>query len=114
VNNGEVGFDNLRDVFGPDITTLFRDWSISTMTDNLTGVAPRYQQLSWNMRSIYTALYGSYPLETFSLAAGTPRNVQIRGGGAAYLRFAVPEGAVGDLSWGTPPASMLMTVVRVR
>jgi hypothetical protein len=116
VNNGKTGFANLREVFGADITTLFRDWSTSSYTDNLTGVAARYQQPSWNHRSIYSVLYQGqpYPLATVTLAAGTPRTMEIIDGGAAYLRFAVPSGGTGEVKWSAVPATMQMSLVRVR
>jgi hypothetical protein len=114
VNTDKTGIANLRDVFGADVMGMFRDWSTSVVADNLTGVAAKYQQPSWNLRSIYRALYDSYPLSTVSLVAGTPRNLQIIGGGSAYLRFAVPAGGAGQVTWGTVPSTMQMTLLRTR
>ena len=115
VNSVNTGMANLQEVFGPDLTGVFRDWSTAAIADNLPGVAGRYQQPSWNFRSIYAAIQApSYPLATVSLTAGTPRNVQIVGGGSAYLRFAVPAGGAGEVTWGTVPATMQMTLMRTR
>ena len=114
VNNGKVGIKNIAEVFGADTTTLFRDWATSVFADNAPGVAARYQQPSWNFRSIYKELYGSFPLKTVSLAAGTPSPVSLVGGGAAYLRFAVPAGSTGRVSWGTVATSVQMTLLRTK
>ena len=113
-NSGKVGFDNLTTVFGSDVTGLLRDWSTSAFTDNVPGVAARYQQPSWKFRAIYHELYSTYPLATMSLVAGTPRSVSVVGGGSAYLRFAVPAGGAGQVTWGSVPSNVQMTLVRTR
>jgi hypothetical protein len=113
--SGKTGRANLQAVFGPDLDGMFRDWSTSAFTDNVAGVPPRYQQPSWHFRSLLTAMYRApYPLATVTLPAGTPASVQIVGGGSAFLRFAVPAGGAGQVTWGTVPATVQMTLVRTR
>ncbi len=116
VNSTTTGLANIRNVFGPNSTVLFRDWSTSVFTDNLPGVAARYQEPSWNFRAIYPAITNppTYPLQTFALVAATPRSVELIGGGSAYLRFKVPAGESGQVTWGTIPSTVLMTLVRTR
>jgi hypothetical protein len=58
-NSSKTGLANLRDTFGADLTTVLRDWSTSAYTDNLPGIAARYQQPSWDFRAIYTCGGGS-------------------------------------------------------
>ena len=116
VNGGPVGFANLQRVFGSSATALVRDWSTTVFTDNLTGFAARYQEPSWNFRAIYPAFPNAppFPLKTVTLAVGVPQSVSLVGGGSAYLRFQVPAGGVGRISWGTLPSKVQMTVVRTR
>ena len=96
-------------------TALFRDWATSLLTDDLTGVAARYQQPSWSFRSLFGTLGGSgYPLGTQTLVADAPRAVRLVGGGAAFLRFAVAAGGSGAVQWGTLPSTVQLTLVRTR
>lgn len=115
VNSTTSGLANLRNVFGSDLTPLFRDWATSFILDDVTGVASRYSFRSWNIPSISSALTdaGTYPLATQSLVSGVAKSVSVSGGGVAYLRFGVASGGVGSLSW-TAPAAVQTTVVRIK
>jgi len=115
VNSTSTGMTNLRNVFGSDLTPLFRDWATAFALDDVSGAAGPYSFRSWNIASISSALTtaGTYPLATQLLVSGVPKSVDINGGGAAYLRFGVASGGTGSLSW-TAPANVLTTVVRLR
>jgi hypothetical protein len=114
VNAPSSGFANLRGVFGSDLTSLVRDWSTAVLTDDLTGVAARWQQPSWGFRSIFAALDVGFPLVTASLASGVARTVTLVPGGSAFLRFGVDANANGSLRWTAPMSSVQLTLVRTR
>ena len=107
---------NLRQVLGTDLTSLFRDWATSLLLDDVTGAGARYQQPSWNLRSIFGALStsGAYPLATQSLTSGAATSVSVTGGGAAYLRFGVTAGGTGAVSWTSTSSSLNVTLVRLK
>ncbi|MEP6833495.1 MAG: hypothetical protein ABJB74_08880 [Gemmatimonas sp.] len=115
VNSTTTGLSNLRNVFGSELTPLFRDWATAFALDDVSGAATRYSFRSWNIASVSSALTeaGTYPLATQSLVSGTTKSVDLNGGGAAYLRFGVASGGAGTLSWSTP-ATVLTTVVRLK
>jgi hypothetical protein len=115
VNSTTSGLANLQQVFGSDLTSLARDWATSVFADDAATTDARYQQPSWNMRSIFGALEsnGAYPLATTTLGA-SPTTVSVRGGSAAYLRFAVAAGQTATVQLSTLPSNMQLTLVRTR
>jgi hypothetical protein len=114
VNSTTTGFANLRNVFGSTVTTQFRDWSTSVLTDDLSGVATTYQQPSWNYRSVFAALSsGAFPISTVAMTPGT-RSVSLVAGAAAYTRFAVTSGGTANVSWTTPSSLVQFTLVRTK
>ena len=116
VNSSTSGLDNLRQVFGAEVTGLFRDWATTLLLDDVPGADARYQFASWNLRSVLAALDGSgvYPLRTTALTSGSTNTSSIVGGGAAYLRFAVGAGRTASLSWEALPPTVTLTLVRLR
>jgi hypothetical protein len=115
VNSTTSGLANLQQVFGVDLTTLARDWATSVLADDAATTDARYQEPSWNMRSIFGALEsnGAYPLATTTLGA-SPMTVSVNGGSAAYLRFAVPAGQTATVQLSTVPSNMQLTLIRTR
>jgi hypothetical protein len=115
VNSTTSGLANLRQVFGSDLTTLARDWSTSVFADDVVTTDARYQQPTWNLRSIFGALEsnGAYPLATATLGTSTSA-VSVKGGSAAYLRFAVTAGQTAAVQLSGLPSSMQLTLVRTR
>ncbi len=120
-----AGLNNLQKVFGSDILTQMRDWSVANYLDDALGVAvpTAFQHPSWQTRSVETYVNGTngnpgtaFPLKTFSLlSAQVP--IDLADGGAAYLRFGVAAGAVGGAtvtSSGTLPTTFSITVVRTK
>jgi hypothetical protein len=100
VNQPDTGYTNLQAAIGSDPQPYFRDWTVSHYADDaVPNVPARFQQPSWNLRSIFTlsVLGGSYPLKVRTLAAGTPLTTPIRPSTAAYFRFGVPAGGTGDI-----------------
>ena len=115
VNSTTTGIANLQQVFGSDLTTLARDWATSVFADDITTTDARYQQPTWNLRSIFGALQsnGAYPLATTALVA-PPASVTVNGGTAAYLRFAVAGGQTATVTWSALPSNLQLTLVRTR
>jgi hypothetical protein len=116
VNSTTTGLPNLTAVFGPSLTTLARDWATSVFSDDLTTTDPRYQQPTWNVRSIYAALQSNatYPLATTPLNTSSAATVSVKSGSAAYLRFSVAAGQTATIQWNTPPSNVQLTLVRTR
>jgi len=115
-NSTTTGIGTLAGVFGADLTSLARDWSTSVFSDDLIATGTRYQQPTWNHRSIYAALQsnGAYPLATIALTNGTPATVSMRGGSAAYLRFTIAAGQNAAIQLSTLPSTVQLSLVRTR
>jgi hypothetical protein len=115
VNSTTTGLANLTQVFGSSLTTLARDWATSVFTDDITTTDARYQEPSWNMRSIFGALQsnGAYPIATTTLGS-TPAALTVTGGSAAYLRFSVAAGSAATIQWSAVPSTVQFTLVRTR
>jgi hypothetical protein len=115
VNSTTTGLANLQQVFGSDLTTLARDWATSVFADDITTTDARFQQPTWNLRSIFGALQsnGAYPLATTALGA-SPATVTVNGGSAVYLRFAVAGGQTATVTWSALPSNLQLSLVRTR
>ncbi len=122
VNSKTSGMTNLTNALGVAPNTLLRDWATSVfIDDNALSVDPRFQQPSWNARSILTGAGTStpFPLVTRLLNAdGSLLSTSLVGNGVAFLRFSVPNGQDALLtttSGGqTLPSSVKLSVVRIR
>lgn len=126
-NSTVAGLANLRNVFGADIMTQIRDWATTVYSDDVPGVTDaRFQEPSWNHRSIFPRLcvdnkspcttLGKYPLQLTPISDGAPANVSVVAGGEAYIRFTVPAGVNASIDWsaGGLPVSPLMQFTLVR
>ncbi len=115
VNSTTSGVANLQQVFGTDLTALARDWATSVFADDVASTDARYQEPSWNLRSIFGALEstGAYPLATATLGA-SPMTMSVNGGSAAYLRFAVSAGQTATVQLSNLPSNVQLTLVRTR
>ncbi len=115
VNSKTTGIANLQQVFGTGLTALARDWATSVFADDVASTDARYQQPSWNLRSIFGALEstGAYPLATATLGA-SPMTLSMDGGSAAYLPFAVSAGQTATVLLSTLPSNVQLTLVRTR
>jgi len=122
VNAKTSGMTNLTSALGVAPSTLLRDWATSVfLDDNAASVDPRFQQPSWNARSIITGNGTSvpFPLVTRLLNVdGSLLSTNLVGNGVAFLRFSVPSGQDALLtttSGGqTLPSSVKLSVVRIR
>ena len=124
VNTRTAGLANLREVFGPDVLAMLRDWTISLYTDDyVVGVGSAHSQPSWNFRTVFPAMPGSprsYPLAegVRTLVDDGIQTVVLNGGSGAFLRFSVAAGrdaAIRVTSNGfAPPATVRATIVRRR
>jgi hypothetical protein len=119
VNNTTTGVQNLSAVLGANAIDFMQTWTVSVFTDDaVPGVAPRFQQPSWNFRSIIPLLsQGRFPLEVIPLS-GMQTSLTLKGGGAAFLRFGIAPGqraAITVLSGGAiPPGRLRVSVVRLQ
>ena len=115
VNSTSTGLTNLAQVFGSGLTTIARDWATSVFADDIVATDARYQQPTWNTRSIFGALQsnGAYPLSTTMLGA-SGATVSVTGGSAAFLRFGVAAGQTATIQWSTLPSTMQLTLIRTR
>jgi hypothetical protein len=116
-NGPAVGMANLQAVFGKDTPSQVRDWAVSHAADDLAATAPALQQASWNWRSIFTFLYGAYPLQVPPMQDGASYSGRIVAGGAAYYQFSVPSGSSATLTLGgasrTAGSRLQLVVVRL-
>jgi hypothetical protein len=129
VNSGETGLTNLQNRLGvsqPTLLTMFRDFVISNYTDDyVTGIAAKYTQSSWNMRSVYPIIElvsgqkFPWPLvgaalkdnqaESSTLQAGAFQVFRFRGlvGTDSYVRVTGPSGTA-------LPSGITFSVVRTQ
>lgn len=115
VNSTTVGIPNLTQVFGSDVMTWFRDWSISVYTDDKVPAASQYQQPSWNFRSIFPRIgVNTFPLKVRPLSNATATSVTLAGGGSMYATFGVAAGATAGVSWSGASPNVVFSVVRVK
>jgi hypothetical protein len=113
VNSPHTGLRNLQHVFGPDALGQIRDWAISTFTDDLFATSPRYEQLSWNWRSIYQGTIGSaYPLRTVPVTSSATVDETIAPLTATWFRFTVPAGAPASVAWASNVPGPISPLVR--
>ncbi|MEO5816422.1 MAG: Ig-like domain-containing protein [Gemmatimonadaceae bacterium] len=121
-NSTVTGLATLQQVVGAPTAPYFRDWAVANYVDDLgINSDPRFMHASWNFRDIFTNTYvGSppYPLAVSSLADGTKQDLSVRGGSASYLRFSLPAGKEGLLTFssggGLPSTPFQFVVVRTK
>ena len=115
VNSTTTGIANLQRVFGTGLTAFARDWATSVFADDVASTDARYQQPSWNLRSIFGALEntGAFPLATASLGS-SPTTLSMDGGSAAYLPFAVSAGQTATVQLSNLPSNVQLTLLRTR
>jgi hypothetical protein len=121
VNAHTSGMTNLTSALGVAPGPLLRDWAISVfLDDNAASADARFQQPSWNARSILTGAGTStpFPLVTRLLSDGSQLSTSLVGNGVAFLRFSVPNGQDALLtatSGGQAlPSTVRLSVVRIR
>lgn len=121
-NSTVTGLGTLQSILGSSPTPYFRDWAVANYVDDL-GVNndPRFMHASWNFRNIFTNTFlniPTYPLAVTSLADATRLDLSVRGGSASYLRFALPAGKEGLLTFssggGAPSTPLQFIVVRTK
>jgi hypothetical protein len=115
VNAPNIGMANLSQVFGSDVMSWFRDWSIAVIADDKVTTASQYQQPSWNFRSIYPRLgVTTFPLKVRPLSNSNGTTVTLVGGGSMYGTFGIQAGATAGLSWSSGSSSVVFSVLRTR
>lgn len=122
-NSTTSGLPNLSRAAGESATEMARDWAVSIYADNyIFGLPAQYRQPSWNFRSIIPAINifgGAFPLADRNLGADRAMNVDLRGGGTAFIRVSVDAASRAVLEatkhgGGELPNSLMLTVMRTR
>ena len=122
-NATSEGRANLQNVLGGDLNDWARDFLVAMYTDDaVSGVAPQYIAPSWNYRSLYTALYGSYQLTVDPLTNTVTSTYLLgTGGGTRYTRFGIAAGTVATIDTtqtgsggAAPPATVTAALVRTK
>jgi len=113
-NGPATGIQNLQAVFGKDVSTKVRDWATSHAVDDVAATGPALQQASWNWHSIYTALYGNYPLQLPRVINAASYSGSIVAGGAAYYQFTVPSAGSGTITLAGTSRGPNLQLVMVR
>jgi len=122
INNSAVGIANLQAVFGNDVPSFVRDWSVAQAVDDVQGVAPELQQKSWNWRSIFggvTASPALYPLPVTHMSASTSSYAgSVVPGGSAFFDFTVAANDTAtftlDGQAGAPASGLQLVIVRTQ
>lgn len=120
VNSTTTGLNNLQNVLGTGLTSIFNDWAVSTIADNVPGATnAEWQEQSWNYRAMWDYLtranqFPAYPLATVTVGDATPLTATVNGGGTAYVRFTIAANQVGSVKWTTQSTSMAMSIVRLK
>ena len=122
VNSKTSGLANLTAALGTAPAPLLRDWTISVFADDnaAAGLDPRFQQPSWNLRSIITAGGTSiaFPLVTRALVEGSTTSVTLAANGASFMRFSVTSGQDALITASSNgqqlPPTVELSIIRVR
>jgi hypothetical protein len=122
VDSNLTGNANLQNAIGAgnDLTTWLRDWTMAVYADDaVVGASADFSHQSWNYRSLYIALNGSYQLSLRLLSDNTSLTLNyVAGGGSSHARFAVSTNSTATLllrSNSNPPNTTVnMTLMRVR
>jgi hypothetical protein len=120
VNSRISGLGNLGAVLGTDPIDLMQTWTASVYADDLVaGIPEEFRQPSWNFRRIFPNVFRvAFPLEVHALGATGSIDINLRGGGAAFIevtpapgRAALVTTTVGGLA---PPQNLRVTALRIR
>jgi hypothetical protein len=130
-NSTTSGLGTLTAALGPvDLPAMFRSWAIANYVDDngIAAIDPSYTHKSWNSRSIYSTVFGSYsgtvftplgyPLAVTPLSKGVVGSVVARGASASYYRLGVGPGREALLTLASasaaPDPALQFLIVRTR
>jgi hypothetical protein len=117
-----AGLDNLNAALGQDVLRLMEDWSVSVAVDGIDPLSsPSYQQPSWDLRELITALRlvdRRYPLRVLPVESRSPFLFELRTGSAGYPVFAARPGERAMVRVNSdgegPERKLRMVLMRVR
>jgi hypothetical protein len=130
-NSTTSGLPSVQFALGQDPVPMLRSWALANYLDDL-GITtdPHFQHLSWNYRSVYNTVFGTYdatgtiftpsgyPLQLTKLANNTGTLVSVLGASASYYRFAVAAGQSATLTFANgaaaPSAALQFNVIRTK
>jgi hypothetical protein len=132
-NSTTSGLGTLTSALGPvDLPAMFRKWTLANYVDDwgIAGIDPSYTHKSWNSRSIYGTVFGSYnssgtvftplgyPLAVTRLTEGVPESKVVHGASATYYRFGVGGGREALLTFASgiaaPDPALQFLIVRTK
>jgi hypothetical protein len=123
VTGSTVGTPALATAIGADPWTWLEEFAVAAYTDDQAdagalGTTGPFAMTSWNYRSFYTALNGSYQLSVAALDAGdSMTSTYAPNGGSRHIRFVVAAGGTATItltSLDVPDPSVGYRVVRLR
>ncbi|MEX2583677.1 MAG: Ig-like domain-containing protein [Gemmatimonadota bacterium] len=124
VDGNATGYANLLSGLGASPMSWMHDWTVSLFTDDAVPVADSFRTASWNYRSMMPWIdlnAGNYPLRVKTIRprwGDAAAHFDLAGGGVGFVRFFVRQGERGTLrttsGGAAPPASLRLTVVRIR
>lgn len=118
VNSTTTGLTNLRSVYSGDLAAAVREWSASHAVDDVAATQAELQQPSWNFHSIFTTLYGTYPLRIQAMTDGVTVSGSVLAGGTSFYKLTVPPGGSASVALTDPSATaatnLQLVVVRTR
>ena len=125
VNTNQLGLTNLENQLGltpSGFMSMIRDFDVSVFADDYVAVAPRFQQPSWNMRSIYPGFNDptfTFPITPRPLADNSPVATALSAGSFAVYRFAAQAGTAAFVrATGTSgtqmPTGITLSVIRTK
>jgi hypothetical protein len=125
VNSGLIGLPNLETALGVSksgLQSMLRDFAISVYADDFVpGVASKYSQPSWNMRSIYAGFPDPsfvFPLDATPLTDGVPEAATVVGSGFKVFLFHSKPGTANHVratgpDGGTVPPAITLSIIRI-
>ena len=122
VNSTVAGIENLNEVLSVNARDLMQTWTLSVFTDDAGfSVEPILRQPSWNYRSILSQLFigiDEFPLAIRRLSDEGTVRLNLKPGGAAFVRFGVTKASQADIvttvGGGAPPGNVRISIVRTR
>ena len=121
VNSRITGVDNLEQVLagtGMTVASALRDWGLAIAIDDLIASSSALRQASWNFLSAFSQVGLTDWIAPTSVVNGSVLQPHVRGGSAAYSRFAASAGQDALIQasgpGGVPVRGMRFTVVRIK
>ncbi len=119
VNGTGAGLSNLDRAIGSRALDWMHDWTVSIFADDhVSGIEPRFELPSWNLRSLYqNSTLQRYPLTVETLRSGAGLTADLPAGGTVLGRFTTADSRAAlhvEVAGGRPPTALYGSVLRTR